>query len=115
MPSGLERTRKLEEITAALRLRSTAVRSLLHEYQNSTSPGLRLIAICILQQFPNAAELEWLVDRLDMTKEPPFCWLRSCCSAYSSGAQPAFDRQQCSKKFESSPPPCSIFCGALPV
>jgi hypothetical protein len=72
MPSGRERTNKLEEITAALRLRSAAVRSLLGEYQNSHSAGLRLAAICILQQFPNSAKLEWLVDRLDSDKEPPF-------------------------------------------
>jgi hypothetical protein len=72
MPSSRERTQKLSEITAALRFRSAAVRSLLSHYQNSTSAGLRLAAICVLQQFPNPAELAWLGDRLDPDKEAPF-------------------------------------------
>ena|SRR5947209_561278 len=62
----------MDEIAAALRLRSAAVRSLLHEYQRSSSPGQRLAAICILQQFPNQAELTWLANRLDPEKEAPF-------------------------------------------
>jgi hypothetical protein len=72
MPSGEERTAKMSEITAALRIRAAAVRSLLHDYESSNSAGLRLAAICVLQQFPDTGELNWLVDRLDPEKETPF-------------------------------------------
>ena len=72
VPSSRDRTNKLSEIAAALRVRSPAVRSMLAEYQNSDSAGLRLAAICILQQFPNPLELAWLAERLDPDKEAPF-------------------------------------------
>jgi hypothetical protein len=62
----------MSKIAAAVRLRAPAVRSLLSEYQRSASPGLRLAAICVLQQFPAIAELDWLADRLDPEKEAPF-------------------------------------------
>ena len=72
MPSGPERTGKMSDITAALRLRAAAVRSLLSDYKQCTSPGLRLAAICVLQQFPESGELDWLAERLDPEKEAPF-------------------------------------------
>jgi hypothetical protein len=72
MPSSPERTRKMSEITAALRPKAAAVRSLLSDYKRSASPGLRLAAICVLQQFPASSELDWLAERLDPEKEAPF-------------------------------------------
>jgi hypothetical protein len=72
MPSSDERTGKMSDIAAALRLRAAAVRSLLSDYQRSSSPGLRLAAICVLQQFPAIVELDWLAERLDPEKEAPF-------------------------------------------
>lgn len=72
MLGGRDRTKKMTEITARMRLRCAAVRAMLPEYQKSASAGLRLAALCILQQFPNVAEIDWLVDRLDPDKEKPF-------------------------------------------
>jgi hypothetical protein len=72
MPSGGQRTARMSAIRNAMGLKSAAVRSMLAKYQMSTSAGLRLAAICILQQFPNAKELEWLAQRLDPEKEQPF-------------------------------------------
>jgi hypothetical protein len=72
MPSGDERTSKMSDIEAALRLRAAAMRSLLSDFKRSASPGLRLAAICVLQQFPATAELDWLAECLDPEKEAPF-------------------------------------------
>ena len=62
----------MSEIMAAMRTKCTAVRSLLSQYQARNEAGFRLAAICILQQFPNASELDWLAERLDPEKEKPF-------------------------------------------
>jgi hypothetical protein len=72
MTPGRERTKKSTEIAAAMRLKAPSVRGMLPEYQKSTLAGFRLAAICILQQFPNAQEFEWLVLRLDPEREKAF-------------------------------------------
>jgi hypothetical protein len=72
MEPSTERTRRMTEIAAEMRLKAASVRSLLAEYQNNTSAGFRLAGIAVIHQFPDPSHLSWLADRLDPDKETPF-------------------------------------------
>jgi hypothetical protein len=72
MSSGYARTQAMTRITAAMRMKAAAVRSLLGDYQASNSAGVRLAGIAVLHQFPDPSQLPWLVARLDPDKETPF-------------------------------------------
>lgn len=73
MTSGPERTRQMTAIFSRMRAGAAQVRMLLDEFRESPSPGVRLIAIAILQMFPRADCLDWLAHRLDNPEtEKPF-------------------------------------------
>jgi hypothetical protein len=91
--SSMPKSFRHSNMSAALRLKSSAVRPLLSDYQSSNSAGLRLAATCILQQFPNPAELAWLVDRLDPDKEAPFVGFQAAVAlAQAVRSLPVTDR-----------------------
>jgi hypothetical protein len=71
-PSSPARTREMKTITGEMRANAAMARGLLKEYQASDSPGARLAAVTILQQFPSPGELEWLAERLNPERETPF-------------------------------------------
>jgi hypothetical protein len=68
MPSGPERTRRMEVIAGQMRTFSIAAYSLLSEFTQSDSPGERLAAITFLQARPNQSYLNWLAERLRIEK-----------------------------------------------
>jgi len=68
-----DRTRHMTAVFSRMKAKAAAVRGLVDEFQTSTSPGVRLAAIAILQLFPDARHLDWLAERLDNPKvERPF-------------------------------------------
>jgi hypothetical protein len=70
LPSGGNRTRMMSAIAAELRSLAPSANYLIPELIISPSAGERLAAICILQQFPNKAYLNWLAERVAV--ENPF-------------------------------------------
>jgi hypothetical protein len=64
MPSGRERTRKMNEIAAGMRTLAFESLSIRTELTRSESVGKRLAAICILQMEPRPRYFRWLVQRL---------------------------------------------------
>ena len=45
---------------------------MLSSFQESSPAGERLIAIAVLNMFPNANHLDWLAERMDPEQEKPF-------------------------------------------
>lgn len=70
MPSGAERTHKMEIVVAKMRTLALAGYSFLAEFAASQSPGERLVAVAMLQIRPNAEYLRWLAQRF--AEETPF-------------------------------------------
>jgi hypothetical protein len=70
MPSGPERTRRMEVIASQMRTFCLAAYPLLAELAHSASPGERLAAITFLQARPNPEYFGWLAERL--RHEKPF-------------------------------------------
>jgi hypothetical protein len=65
MPSGWERTREMAAVFAKMKACAPDGQGLLDELMTSSSPGMRLAAVAILQMFPKADTLDWLATRLD--------------------------------------------------
>ena len=63
LPSGDERTRKMEKIVTTMRTLASAAQPLISELVGSDSPGLRLAAIAVLQLKPRSDFYTWLADR----------------------------------------------------
>jgi hypothetical protein len=72
MPSGDERTRIMEGVFSRMKIEAPKVQGLLASYQQNSSAGARLMAIAILNMFPDANHLDWLAERLDPGQERPF-------------------------------------------
>ncbi len=70
MPSGPERTRKMNEIAAGMRTLAFEGLSLRTELTKSDSVGKRLAAICMLQIEPRPRYFRWLVERVRTEKQP---------------------------------------------
>jgi hypothetical protein len=70
MPSGPERTRRMEEIASQMRTFSLAAQPLLSEFMRSESAGERLVAVTFLQARPVRQHFGWLGERL--REEKPF-------------------------------------------
>lgn len=68
MPSGTERTRAMTGIVVKMRSLALSAESNLENYKNSTSPGLRLAAITIMQMRPDNVDLHWLSERFKIEK-----------------------------------------------
>lgn len=68
LPSGEDRTRKMEAVMAKMRAVGSAVFPLRHEFMDSASPGFRLVAIASMQISPDYEALDWLVDRVQTEK-----------------------------------------------
>jgi len=64
MPSGPLRTRKMNEISAAMRTLALAGLPLRTSLVKSNSVGKRLAAICMLQVEPRPRYFRWLVERI---------------------------------------------------
>jgi hypothetical protein len=72
MQSGPERTRRMTEVFSEMKVHAAGVLPRLPEFLGSSIPGRRLVAISILQMFPQRDYLEWLSTRLDPNLEKPF-------------------------------------------
>jgi hypothetical protein len=73
LPSGWDRTRKMEAVFSKMKASSPDAQGLVDELIRSSSAGMRLAAIAILQMFPREDSLDWLASRLDNPKvEAPF-------------------------------------------
>jgi hypothetical protein len=72
MPSGGERTRRMEQLFSRMKIEAPKVQVLLSSFQQSTSAGERLMAIAVLTMFPDPNQLDWLAERMDPEQEKPF-------------------------------------------
>jgi hypothetical protein len=72
LPSSSERTRRMSEIKAAMRIEAANAHPELKRFQESNSAGQRLGAVVILERFPNSKENDWLAERLNPDLETPF-------------------------------------------
>lgn len=72
MPSGDERTRLMERFFSRMKIEAPKVQGLLSTFQQSSSAGERLMAIAVLDMFPDSDHLEWLAERMDPEQEQPF-------------------------------------------
>jgi tetratricopeptide (TPR) repeat protein len=70
MTRGSTRTIRMEEIVEEMRPLAPSISSRLQSFANNTSAGLRLAAVVILQELPDANYLDWLAERLKL--ERPF-------------------------------------------
>jgi hypothetical protein len=72
MPSGNERTRLMEGLFSRMKIEAPKVQGLLSSLQQSSSAGERLMAIAVLDMFPDANQLDWLAERMNPEQEKPF-------------------------------------------
>jgi hypothetical protein len=72
MPSGNERTRLMEGLFSRMKIEAPKVQGLLSSLQQSSSAGERLMAIAVLDMFPDANHLDWLAERMNPEQEKPF-------------------------------------------
>ena len=72
MPSGDERTRLMEGIFSRMKIEAPKVQALVSSFQQSSSAGERLMAIAVLNMFPDTNHLDWLAERMDPEQEQPF-------------------------------------------
>ena len=72
MPSSDERTRTMEGVFSLMKIMASKVQGSLPGFQQSNSAGERLMAIAILDMFPEADHLEWLAERMNPEHEKPF-------------------------------------------
>jgi hypothetical protein len=70
MPTGVLRTRRMNEIAAGMRALALTALPLRAELARSQSTGQRLAVICILQVSPSSSYFEWLIDRFKKESEP---------------------------------------------
>ena len=70
MPSGVLRTRRMNEIAAGMRALALTALPLRAELAKSQSSGYRLAGICILQVPPSASFFDWLIERVQKESEP---------------------------------------------
>jgi hypothetical protein len=76
MAPGPPRTRAMNAVVAKMRTLAMAAKPLLAEFAESQdSPGMRLVAISILQLSPDLEYLDWLVKR--MSSEQPFVFFQA--------------------------------------
>ena len=72
MPSGDKRTRLMEGVFSRMKIEAPKVQGLLSSFQQSGSAGERLMAIAVLNMFPDTNHLDWLAERMDPEQEKPF-------------------------------------------
>jgi len=72
MPAGDERTRIMEGVFSQMKITAPKVQGSLSAFQQSSSAGERLMAIAVLDMFPEAKHLAWLAERMDPEHENPF-------------------------------------------
>ena len=72
MPSSSERTRAMEGVFSKMKIVAPRAQAFVDEFEKDPSAGVRLIAIAVLDMFPNSEHLDWLAERLDPEKEQPF-------------------------------------------
>jgi len=72
MSAGDERTRIMEGVFSRMKITAPKVQGSLSAFQQSGSAGERLMAVAVLDMFPEANHLAWLAGRLDPEQEKPF-------------------------------------------
>lgn len=72
MPSSSERTRAMEAVFSKMKIVAPKTQAFVDEFQKDPSAGVRLMAIAVLDMFPNSEHLDWLAERLDPEREQPF-------------------------------------------
>ncbi len=72
LPSGNERTRSMEGVFSRMKIMAPKVQGSLSAFQQSSSAGERLMAIAVLDMFPESNHLAWLAERMDPEQEKPF-------------------------------------------
>lgn len=70
MEPGDARTRKMEILASKMRSMALSVNTFLKDLAQSSSPGQRLAAVCILQAIQDPDYISWLAERL--STEKPF-------------------------------------------
>lgn len=96
MPSGWERTRQMAAVFSKMKATAPDGQGLIEELMGSSSPGIRLAAIAILQMFPQTEALDWLAIRLDNPDvEQPFVGYQA--SVALAEAVRALPNGECSK------------------
>jgi len=87
MRAGMERTRRHDEIVVRMRTLGMAARFLLPELTNSSSPGMRLVAIALLEVTPDRGYLAWLADRFAAEAERPFVVYHAAIALCAASSQ----------------------------
>ena len=82
MDAGDARTRRMEDIASRMRSLALAAHTLIPELSVSSSPGLRLAAVTMLQAVPKPDFLTWLAQRLGIEK--PFVGYHAAMALLSS-------------------------------
>jgi len=72
MRAGPDRINRLDELVVRMRTLGMAARFLLPELTASSSPGMRLVAIALLEVTADRQYLGWLTDRFKADAERPF-------------------------------------------
>jgi hypothetical protein len=72
MPASDERTRIMEGVFSRMKVSAPKVQGSLSAFQQSGSAGERLMAIAVLNMFPDVDHLGWLAERMDPEQEKPF-------------------------------------------
>lgn len=72
MPSSSERTRAMEAVFSKMKIVAPRAQAFVDEFEKDPSAGVRLMAIAVLDMFPNSEHLDWLAERLDPEREQPF-------------------------------------------
>jgi hypothetical protein len=72
MSSGNDRTRVMAALFSRMKALAPKVRAAVTRFEESNSPGMRLMAVAILNMFPSVEHLDWLAQRLDPKTERPF-------------------------------------------
>jgi formylglycine-generating enzyme required for sulfatase activity/tetratricopeptide (TPR) repeat protein len=68
MPSGNERTRRMEQVMAEMKALAPSIHFMLPSLTESDSTGLRLAAVAILYEMPDLQYINWLADRFGTEK-----------------------------------------------
>jgi hypothetical protein len=87
MRAGTERTRRLDDIVRRMRTLGMAARFLLPELTKSTSPGMRLAAVALLEVTPDREYLAWLADRFEPNAERPFIIYHAAVAVCAASTQ----------------------------
>lgn len=114
MPRGAERTRRMNELAAALRALAPAVAPLLPDLMHSFSPGKRLAAICHIQMRPQSSYFRWLIERFKV-EDQAFILFHAALAVYQCIEKRSFaDATQTLEAIDGAITTVNSFSGGTP-